>query len=229
MLVLASNSPRRKQLMTLAGWTFETLTADIDENHLPGEPPQDYVMRLAEAKARRAAARAPVGSVIVGDVNVGDIIVAADTTVVDGSAILGKPADEIEAEAMLRRLRNRTHQVFTALAVLRPSDGTLRLECCSTDVPMRDYSDEEIRNYIATGDPMDKAGAYGIQHAGFHPAENFQGCFANVMGLPVCLLSSMLNEFGLHSKKDAPLQCQGANGKPCAIYTEWIESSLRNS
>src|SRR5204863_5653183 len=110
------------------------------------------------------------------------------TTVVDGNDILGKPIDNAEAFAMLTRLRGHTHQVYTGVALLRKSDGLLLKELSVTDVPMRDYSDEEINAYIATGDPLDKAGAYAIQHPQFQPVEHMRGCYASVMGLPLCLV-----------------------------------------
>lgn len=212
MLVLASNSPRRKQLLELGGWTFDTLAAEIDERALPGETPRNYVLRLAESKARQAARWAPPEAVIL----------AADTTVVDGEDILGKPRDAEEAESMLHRLRGHTHQVYTALAALRPVDGALLLDCCSTDVSMRYTSDEEIRDYIATGDPLDKAGAYAIQHAGFHPVENLEGCFANVMGMPLCLVSRMLGQMGIDLAADAALACQGALNYQCPVSPQFL-------
>jgi MAF protein len=173
-LILASNSPRRRQLLALTGIPFIVSAADVDESQFANEKPADYVLRLAETKARAIQA------------DEDQIVLASDTTVVDGSDILGKPVDDTEAMAMLRRLRGHTHQVYTGIALLRKSDGLLLKDLCVTDVPMRDYSDEEIRDYVATGDPLDKAGAYAIQHPEFHPVARMHGCFASVMGLPVC-------------------------------------------
>jgi MAF protein len=173
-LILASNSPRRRQLLALTGIPFVVQVSDVDESLLPNEKPTDYVLRLAETKARA----------VHGDAD--QIILAADTTVVDGSDILGKPSDAAEAVSMLRRLRGHPHQVYTGIALLRKSDGMLLTDLCVTDVPMRAYSDEEIQAYVATGDPLDKAGSYAIQHPGFHPVARMDGCFASVMGLPVC-------------------------------------------
>ena len=137
------------------------------------------MLRLAEGKARAVfAAQVPVDS----------LIIAADTTVADGTDILGKPVDEQQAVEMLTRLRGHQHQVYTAVALLRAADGALLLDACVTDVPMRDYTPQEIAAYVATGDPLDKAGAYAIQHAGFHPVEHLEGCYANVVGLPLCHL-----------------------------------------
>ena len=125
--------------MALGNWNFVVLVTDVDESQRPGESPADYVLRLAEAKARAAARRAQPQNVIV----------AADTTVVDGAMLLGKPEDAAEAARMLKRLRGHTHQVYTGLAVLRMSTGQLLKDLCVTDVPMRNYSDAEIDDYVA--------------------------------------------------------------------------------
>lgn len=224
-LLLASSSPRRRQLLALGGWTFSTQSADIDESLLPGEAPQDYVLRLAETKARALGALAEPGC----------LVVAADTIVVDGlngnlagdpnlhhadqAQILGKPADVPEAADMLRRLRGHPHDVFTALAVFSPGDGRLLLDLCATKVPMREYTNEEILTYVQSGDPLDKAGAYAIQHQGFHPVEALQGCFASVMGLPLCHLVRTLRQFGVFPEVDVPGACQAALQYTCPIYT----------
>jgi nucleoside triphosphate pyrophosphatase len=213
MLVLASNSPRRRQLMALGGWTFTLIPAEVDESPLLGEHPKEYVLRLAESKARAAASVAPEAA----------LVVAADTTVADSGEILGKPADTRQAEAMLRRLRGRSHQVFTALAVLRSIDGWLLTDWCRTEVPMRLYSDEELSAYIATGDPFDKAGAYGIQHEGFRPVELLGGCYANVMGLPLCHLVRTLREMGMAHEMDVPQACQAALQYNCPVYTQVLK------
>jgi len=221
MLVLASNSPRRKKLMALGGWDFSILAAEVDESVQPGEEPEAYVRRLAEAKARATL------SLLDDPASSGVLVVAADTAVVhlDGAevgygVILGKPTDAAQAGEMLRRLRGRVHQVYTGLALLRPEDGDLSCEVIVTDVPMRDYEDEEIRAYIATGDPLDKAGAYAIQHTGFNPVRNLHGCYANVMGLPVCHLARMLARHGVDPQSDLPWQCQQALDYPCPVYRQ---------
>lgn len=176
LLVLGSNSPRRRQLLALTGWDFSVSAADVDESQHANELPADYVLRLAETKARATRA------------DPDQIVLAADTTVVNGRDILGKPGDGAEAAAMLRRLRGHTHQVYTGIALFRPRDGLLLKDLCITDVPMRDYSDEEIEGYVQSGDPLDKAGAYAIQHPQFQPValDSLDGCYASVMGLPVC-------------------------------------------
>ena len=216
MLVLASNSPRRRQLMALGGWTFTLIPAEVDESPLAGEHPKDYVLRLAEAKSRAAAQHAPEDA----------LVIAADTTVVDNREILGKPAGDKEAEAMLRRLRGRTHHVYTALAALRRRDGTLLTDWCRTEVPMRHYSDEEMQAYIASGDPLDKAGAYGIQHQGFRPVERLWGCYANVMGLPLCHLVRTLEKMGMISETDVPQACQAALQYDCPVYTQVLMGEI---
>ncbi|HEX9840962.1 MAG TPA: Maf family protein [Anaerolineales bacterium] len=197
VLVLASNSPRRRQLLALAGWTFSVSAADVDESQLPqGESPTDYVLRLAETKAHTIRADAD------------RIVLAADTAVVDGMDILGKPKDNAEAIAMLKRLRGYTHQVYTGVALLRLSDGLLLKDLCVTDVPMRSYSDEEIDAYVQTGDPLDKAGAYAIQHPEFHPVENMSGCYANVMGLPMCHVIRMMRKINLQPNTEVFANCE---------------------
>ncbi|HXZ74508.1 MAG TPA: nucleoside triphosphate pyrophosphatase, partial [Streptosporangiaceae bacterium] len=160
-LILASNSPRRRELLSLSGWAFSVQPAQVDESPLPGEKPGDYVLRLAQAKAREAAAAGRAGR----------LVLAADTTVALDGDLLGKPGDAAEAADMLRRLRGRSHQVYTGLAALTAPDGNLVTDLCVTAVPMRNYRDEEIEAYVASGDPLDKAGAYAIQHPGFHPVE----------------------------------------------------------
>jgi septum formation protein len=151
------------------------------------------------------------------------MIVAADTTVALGGEILGKPSSPVEAETMLRRLRDRSHQVYTGLFALRPGDGTAVSEVVATDVTMRNFSDEEIETYVLSGDPLDKAGAYAIQHADFHPVQNLQGCYANVMGLPVCHMARMLAKLGLQSRNPIVEACQEALNRPCEMYLQVVD------
>jgi MAF protein len=207
-LILASNSPRRRQLIALTGWDFTVSVSDVDESTRENESPAKYVLRLAESKARAGMSRA----------HVDQIILAADTTVVDGSDILGKPVDEAEAVQMLTRLRGRTHQVYTGVALLRMSDGLLLKDLCVTDVPMRSYSDEEIRAYVATGDPLDKAGAYAIQHTQFSPVARMDGCYASVMGLPLCHVVRMMRKMGVEPKANVPLNCQNLLEYECPVF-----------
>ena len=198
LLVLGSNSPRRRQLLALTGWDFSVAAADVDESQYANESPTDYVLRLAETKARATRA------------DQDQIVLAADTTVVDRNEILGKPGDEEEAGAMLRRLRGHAHQVYTGVALLRLRDRLLLKDLCITDVPMRDYSDEEIRAYVQTGDPLDKAGAYAIQHPWFQPVDlsSLTGCYASVMGLPVCHVIRLMRMMDLQPNTDFFRSCE---------------------
>lgn len=209
MLVLASNSPRRRQLLELQGWAFTIRPAQIDETPRQAEDPREYVLRLAESKAGAVAAQ------MIGSPEA--LVLAADTTVASGMDILGKPADPVEAEAMLRRLRGRSHQVFTALALLRTSDGLILKDLCATEVCMRDYGDEEMLAYIASGDPLDKAGAYAIQHPGFQPVESLRGCYTNVMGLPLCRAAFLLKQLGFPPPVDLPYACLHAPQEQCSL------------
>ncbi len=177
-IVLASASPRRKALLsTLAPEPFEVVVAEIDESPLPGERPEPHVRRLALAKARAVAAQIEGPARVLG----------ADTIVVFEGRILGKPADAADAAATLRRLRGRRHEVVTGLAMVDAETGRSRSTSATTGVWMRDYSDAEIEAYVAGGDPMDKAGAYAIQHTGFRPVARLEGSETNVIGLPLAL------------------------------------------
>ncbi len=215
-LVLASNSPRRRELLALGGWSFDVRPADVDERRLPGEAPASYVLRLAEAKARACADSARTGSILVG----------ADTAVVDRDDILGKPVDKAEAVEMLRRLSGRTHQVYTGIAILRLADGKLVTDLCITDVPMRAYREDEIETYVASGDPLDKAGAYAIQHAGFHPVERLAGCYASVMGLPLCHLTRSLRKLDIAPSTDISAECQSALKYDCPVTAAILRGEM---
>jgi MAF protein len=212
-LVLASNSPRRRELLALEGWSFEPRSPEVDESQHPGEEAGEYVLRLAESKARTCAATARHDSVIIG----------ADTTVVDGKTILGKPVDTAEAAEMLRSLRGHTHQVYSGICVIRTSDGNLGRDLCVTQVPMRNYDDREIDAYISSGDPLDKAGAYAIQHPQFHPVESMAGCYASVMGLPLCHLTRSLRPLGIVPLTDISKECQSWLNYTCPISARVLQ------
>jgi len=205
-LVLASNSPRRRQLLALTGWIFNLRPASIDESPLPGEHPGDYVLRLARGKA---AASAQEGSPA--------IYLGSDTTVADGMEILGKPLDEEDAVRMLRQLRGKEHTVYTAIVLHDTLSGQTVSELCTTRVPMRAYGDAEIDAYVRSGDPLDKAGAYAIQHPEFKPVDQFHGCFASVMGLPLCHLERSLRHLRGPSPADVPAACQAALEYVCPV------------
>ena len=186
---------------------FNIWVADIDESQLPGESPADYVLRLAKEKALAIAQKAHSENIVIG----------ADTTVVDDGKILGKPENMAEAERMLKQLRGHTHQVYTGLAIYRVQDKQLLTELCVTDVPMRSYSDEEISAYVSSGDPLDKAGAYAIQHPGFQPVESMHGCYASVMGLPMCHVVRTLRKLDIHPRGDVPTGCQSLLQYQCPV------------
>ena len=179
-LILASQSPRRRELLGLFRRPFAVQVADIDETMDNTLPPYDEVARVSRAKAEAIAREKD------------DIVVAADTIVVCAGQTLGKPRTEAEAAEMLRLLSGRDHQVMTGMTVLR---GDRAVTCTEvTDIHFRELSDKEIECYIATGEPMDKAGSYGIQGGAALFAERMVGDYYNVMGLPVCRLYEILSE-----------------------------------
>jgi len=194
--------------MALGQWPFRVSVPNVDEARRAGEAPGEYVVRLAETKARAAAGAGEPSS---------RFVVAADTTVVDGEDLLGKPADAAEAMSMLRRLRGHTHQVYTGLAVLDLQSGRLLTDLCITDVPMRRYSEAEIIDYVGTSDPLDKAGAYAIQHPSFRPVEGLHGCYASVMGMPLCHLSRVLARLGAQPPADLAASCQAHLDYDCPV------------
>lgn len=185
-IILASNSPRRKELLRQIGLTFTSDPADLDEAILPGEAPEVYAVRVALDKARVAAARA-------GEA----LVIAADTIVVLDGIILGKPVDAADAERMLSLLSGRMHRVITGLAIIDAGTGRPATAAATTNVWFHPLSPRTISAYAATGEPLDKAGAYGIQEKGALLVEKIEGCYFNVVGLPVSLLSAMLKDFGI--------------------------------
>jgi MAF protein len=208
----------------LTGWKFTVSAANVDESVLANESPADYVLRLAETKARAAP---------IGRTGVDQIVLAADTTVVDGTDILGKPADSAEATALLKRLRGHAHQVYTGIALFRPRDGLLLTDICVTGVPMRDYSDEEIEAYVQTGDPLDKAGAYAIQHPEFQPValpseqhKGMDGCFASVMGLPVCHVIRLMRKIDIQPETDFFRPCETLLEYQCPVSNALLSSEM---
>lgn len=205
--ILASNSPRRRALLGLFQQPFQVVPADIDETEYLLEAPGDYVCRLAESKAQVVSQRFP---------NAG-LIIAADTTVADGKEILGKPVDQEDACRMLMQLRGRIHQVYTALTIMVPEKGIVLQEICLSQVPMRNYTDQEIEAYVRTDDPLDKAGAYAIQHKEFHPVDDFKGCFASVMGLPACHFARSLEKIGCMPAIKIDTACQQYLDYDCPI------------
>jgi septum formation protein len=184
-IILASASPRRAEILRTVGWPFETLTVDIDETRREGEDATDYVQRLALEKAEAAAAQR-------GDLTV----IGADTTVAIDGHILEKPTDEADAARMLRLLNNRWHKVMTGVAVVDRTNSVTRVAHEETEVKFAPLSDAEIQWYVASGEPMDKAGAYAIQGLGARFIERIKGDYFNVVGLPVRLLYEMMRSMG---------------------------------
>ena len=194
MLVLASASPRRRELLAQAGFTFTVHPANIPEDPLPGEEPIGYVTRLAREKAEAVyrelagplALMTPEGEAAEVDL----VVLGADTTVTLDNEILAKPEDASDAARMLRRLSGRTHLVVTGVAVVSAENTEIAAEV--TAVRFLSLSDDEIASYVATGEPMDKAGAYGIQGRAARWIPRIEGCYFNVVGLPLSLVSTML-------------------------------------
>ena len=185
MLILASASPRRQELLRNAAIRFEVQPADIDETPLAGESPHDCAERLAREKAITVSRKRPQ-----------DQVLGADTIVVIDKTILGKPRDAADAARMLRLLSGRTHEVITGVCIADPIAGDTEQASETTRVTMRELSDDEIRDYVATGEPMDKAGAYAIQGIASRWIPHIEGDYSNVVGLPVALIYGMLKKRG---------------------------------
>ena len=188
-LVLASASPRRRELLAQAGFSFEVHPAHIPEDPLPDEDPIAYVVRLAREKAGAVFAQLS-GTQLSSDGAAALQVLGADTTVTLDNHILGKPEDAADAARMLRMLSGRTHRVITGVAVVTSNTAEVAAEV--TGVQFLTLSDEEIAEYIATGEPMDKAGAYAIQGRAARWIPRVQGCYFNVVGLPIALVSTIL-------------------------------------
>ena len=189
-LVLASSSPRRRELLAGLGLEFAIRSVEIDESPQPGEAPDDYVIRLAREKAAAAAQNATPG----------ELVLAADTIVALGGELLGKPVDDADARRMLHILAGRSHQVLTGVA-LDTSEGPTRVavrstDLCRTRVTFAPLSDEEIDWYVATGEPRDKAGAYAVQGLGGLFVERLDGNYSNVVGLPLPTTYRLLRRVG---------------------------------
>lgn len=184
-IILASRSPRRRELLGQVGLTFEIVSPEVDEAQYGGLPPRELVQTLSRAKALDAARQVPAGSLVLG----------ADTVVVLDGQALGKPDGPEGARAMLTALSGRTHEVWTGFTLCR--DGAVHTEAVATEVTFRALASEEIDRYVATGEPLDKAGAYGIQGLGAVLVAGIRGDYSNVVGLPIPLLAEMLGDFGI--------------------------------
>lgn len=237
--ILASASPRRREFMEVLGVPFTVLVPAmvgeaVDETPLPGETPAGLVERLSHSKAAAVGQhlptlKPPVLTPPAGYTGSQGIVIAADTTVVLGQDILGKPEDPAEARQMLKRLRHENHWVYTSFTLAIPPhlirNLSLELEqdaygnafvtrLHQSQVTMRPYADVEIEAYLATGDPFDKAGAYGIQHTTFAPVAQLAGCYAGVMGLPLGSLADTLSQLGLALPPVGP-RCHAFTGHVC--------------
>jgi len=220
-IILASASPRRRELFGLLRLPFVVRSVDVDETPRSGESPQMLVARLSGTKAAVARSQLVQSDEVPG--SRGDsriaptVVVAADTVVVLGEEILGKPADAAHAAQMLQRLRGGSHQVYSAVAVVEAASGRATIRLSTTDVWMRDYTDAEMEAYINSGDPLDKAGAYAIQHSGFRPVDHIEGCFTGVVGLPLECLVKGLADFEVVPPVDVAAVCRKWTGHDCCM------------
>jgi len=205
-LILASGSPRRRELISLLGVPFVIRAADVDERQLDGESPAEMVVRLSQVKACS-----------IGAARCDELIIAADTVVALDGQVLGKPAGPDEAVQMLRLLRGRLHHVYSGISAWHPASGRLVTELSDSIVWMRDYEDDEIARYVDSGDPLDKAGAYAIQHPAFDPVARVEGCWLSVMGFPLCHLGRALAQFDVSIDPDAPGVCRVFSQRDCAV------------
>lgn len=211
--ILASQSPRRRELVNLLGYPFSVMAADVDEASITDPDPAANVMATAVLKAHTIARRVEPGK---------RVVLAADTTVALAGQMLGKPRDAAEAAFMLKALRNRSHEVHTGFVLLDLDSGRQLERVTTAVVTMRDYSDAEIAAYVASGDPLDKAGAYAVQHPLFQPAAQLDGCYMAVVGLSICDVIRALDEWQFPRRADltAVLQSHQIANQfyPCPIY-----------
>lgn len=185
-LILASASPRRAQVLRDAGIEFEARFAQVEESRRPNEAPEAMVQRLAQDKAVAGAAGVAGAALVIG----------ADTAVVCEGAILGKPASAQDARNMLEQLSGRTHKVVTGIALLRLPERTLRVELETTRVCLAPLTEREIEEYVASGEPLDKAGGYGVQGRAGRFVTRIEGCYFNVVGLPLARLCRLMGDLG---------------------------------
>ncbi len=214
-LVLASGSPRRRELLATLRLPFTVQSPDVDESVQAGEAPFAYVQRLSVAKAAAVAPSLAEG-----------MVVAADTIVVLQGNILGKPRDAEEASEMLRRQRGSQHRVLTSVTAHDAATGKAVTDVCESKVTLRMMSDEEIAAYVATGDPLDKAAAYAIQNTEFAPVEQVVGCPANVMGLPMCHVVRALRRQGVTLPASPATSCDITYGGYYCNLTEQVMPGL---
>ena len=203
-LVLASVSPRRRQLLTGLGLSFQVMPTGMAEDTRAGESPQEMTARLSQAKAQASAGRIDDG-----------YILAADSTVVLNGESLGKPADSGDARRMLRLLRGSRHQVITGVTVIDAASGRTLTETMTSDITLRDFTDEEMEAYVLSGAPLDKAGGYGVQDHALRPADSWHGCYSNIVGLPLCLAEQMLAKLGCDTTYWKTSPAPGECGSSC--------------
>ncbi len=213
-LILASGSPRRRQLLSLLGIPFVIKSTTVDERRALGEPPTELVLRLSQIKA-----------LAIRDVQPADLVVAADTIVVLDGDVLGKPEDADDATQMLKRLRGRAHMVYSGVTVWHHATRQMISQLGESWVWMRDYDDDEIAAYVESRDPMDKAGAYAIQHAAFDPVSRMEGCWLTVVGLPLCHLARALPRLGVQAPANVPAACQAFSQYRCSVSSQILTSS----
>jgi septum formation protein len=212
-LILASASPRRKELIPLLGLPWRVMVARVDEESVSHPDPALDVIATARLKASQVVRRAPAGS----------LVVAADTTVVLDGRRLNKPSGPDEAREMLLQLRGRSHEVHTGIVVVDKDNDRWLSDVATVRVPMRDYSPDEIDAYVASGDPLDKAGAYAIQHPEFQPVTALSDCYAAVVGLPLCHLARALRHLGLPATTDVPRLCQQHHRYQCPVFSQILD------
>ena len=202
-LILASGSPRRRELLGALGLSFEVVVSDTPEPLDPSLSPESQALALAARKSRAVAAGAP-----------GALVLGADTIVVLNGEMLGKPRDDDDAFRMLRGLSGHDHQVITGVALVDVGSSIEVASAASTTVRFRRLSDDDIARYVASGEPRDKAGGYAIQGLGATLIAGFDGCFTNVVGLPLCETSRLLEAAGLPLSASEPA-CRRPDGSPC--------------
>jgi len=212
-LILASQSPRRRELIRLLNYPFSSMAANADEESITHPNPAANVVHTAQLKAAIIAAQLPPPQAPT-------MIVAADTCVTLDGQMLNKPADEADARRMLTALRGREHEVHTGVVLLDPASGQTVTAVHTAIVTMRAYSDVEISAYVATQDPLDKAGAYAIQHPVFAPVARLDGCYLGVVGLSVCQLLTLLAQFNVPLRADLDAATAAHKGFPCPLLAD---------
>ncbi len=210
--ILASQSPRRRELLHLCGYPFQIQTVPVNEDSITHPDPALNSIRTAQLKARALAEHLPDSPLE------NRLIIAADTIVAANGEMLGKPGNDIRAWEMLTSLRNKMHEVHTGVSIIDLTSRDEHHGVHTAEVTMRDYSDAEIAGYIATGDPIDKAGGYAIQHQQFQPVAHLNGCFLGVMGLSICHLLQMLSDLRVPVRANLIELKKSHDFFPCPVY-----------